>query len=275
LTRYRGPSRKRSWPFGVECMASYGVRMSKTLLLFVLLAGVAAAQSDSLPPPVTTNSHPESSNASHFRMAPGIFIWAEFSKPLDARKNRAGDPVEAKTSVDLLAQGKVVLPRNTKVLGHVTAVKPRTKDSPASYIAITLDRLVLEDGQELPVRLVVQAMAGPLRSLFNGKDSTDEPSTILPPVGTSGVRATSMGNPALGQIPGRQYPAREQGHSETVLMSTPGSNRRAFSVLGTASQGAVGLGDICLTSVDRIATISSSTQNLHVYSLSQLLLKTQ
>lgn len=249
--------------------------MPKTLLLVVLLAGVAASQSLSVPLPATSNSHTESSDAPPFRIAPGTFIWAEFSKSLDARKNRAGDLVEAKTSVDLLAQGKVLIPRNTKVLGHVTAAKPRTKDSPASYIAITLDRLVLEDGQELRVQLAVQAMAGPLRSLFDGKDATEEPSTVLPPVGTSGVRATTMGNPALGQIPGRQYPARGQNHSETVLTSIPGSNRRIFSALGPASQGAVGLSGTSLTSVDRIATISSSTENLHVYSLSQLLLKTQ
>jgi hypothetical protein len=183
--------------------------------------------------------------------------------------------VEAKTVVDLLAQGKVILPRNTKVLGHITAVKPRTKDSPVSYIAITLDRLVLESGQEMPVQLVVQAMAGPLHSLFDGKESTDEQSAVLPPVGTSGIRATSMGNPDLGQMPGRQYPARGQSHSETPLTSIAGSNPRIFSALGPASQGAVGLSGTSLTSVDRIATISSSTQNLHVYSLSQLLLKTQ
>jgi hypothetical protein len=249
--------------------------MPKTLLLIVLLAGVAASQSLSVPLPATTNSHTESSNAPPFRIAPGTLIWAEFSKSLDASRNRAGDLVEAKTSVDLLAQGKVVLPRNTKVLGHVAAVKPRTKDSPESYIAITLDRLVLEDGRELGVQLVVQAIAGPLRSLFDGKDSTEEPSSVLPPVGTSGVRATTMGDPQLGQIPGRQYPARAQNHSETVLTSIPGSNRRIFSALGPASQGAIGLSGTSLTSVDRIATISSSTQNLHLYSLSQLLLKTQ
>jgi hypothetical protein len=249
--------------------------MPKTMLLVVLLAGLAAAQSVSAPPPATANSHTEPSNAPIFRIAPGTFIWAEFSKSLDAGKNRVGDPVEAKTVVDLLAQGKVVLPRNTKVLGHITAVKPRTKDSPASYIAITLDRLVLEDGKELPVQLVVQAMAGPLRSLFDGKDSAEEAATILPPVGTSGVRATAMGNPELGQLPGKQYPARGQSHSETPLTSISGSNRRIFSALGPASQGAVGLSGTSLTSVDRIATISSNTQNLHVYSLSQLLLKTQ
>ncbi len=249
--------------------------MPKTMLLMVLLAGLATAQSVSAPPLATANSQTETSNAAPFRIASGTFIWAEFSKSLDAGKNRAGDPVEAKTVVDLLAQGKVVLPRNTRVLGHITAVKPHTKDSPASYIAITLDRLVLEDGHELQVQLAVQAMAGPLHSLFDGKDSSDEATTILPPVGTSGVRATATGHAELGQLPGKQYPVRGQGHSETPLTSIASPHRKIFSALGPASQGAIGLSGTSLTSVDQIATISSSTQNLHVYSLSQLLLKTQ
>jgi hypothetical protein len=244
-------------------------------IVILILAGTAAAQSVAVPQPATTNSHMESSSASSFRIAPGTYIWAEFSKSLDARRNRAGDPVEAKTSVDLLAEGKITLPRNTKILGHVTATKPRTKHSPDSYVAITLDHLVLADGQEVPVQMVVQAVGGPLHSLFDGKDSTEDLSTALPPVGTSAPRATTMGNPALGQIPGRVYPARGQNQSATVLASIPGSGSRYFPALGSASQGAVGLRGISLTSVDRVATISSSTQNLHVDSESQLLLKTQ
>ena len=248
--------------------------MLKILLPAILLGALVAAQSVAGPAQVTANSHTESLNPQPFRIAPDTFIWAEISKSLDARRNRVGDPVEAKTSVDLLAQGKVVLPRNTKVLGQVTAVKPRTKQSPASYIALTFDHLVLGDGQELQVELVLQAIAGPLHSLYQGKDSSEEIGGVLPPVGTSAPRATTMGNTELGQIPGRQYPARSSNPSETVLRSIPGSPR-VFSALGPLSQGAVGLKGVLLTSVDRVTTISSNTQNLHIDGESQLLLKTR
>jgi hypothetical protein len=86
------------------------------------------------------------------------------------------------------------------VLGHVTAAKPRTKDSPDSFIAIRLDRFVLRNGQEVPVTIVVQALSGPLQSFFNSKSSTEELSTALPPIGTSTTRATTLGDPSLGQI---------------------------------------------------------------------------
>ena len=58
-------------------------------------------------------------------------------------------------------------------------------------------------------------------------------------------------------------------------MSTPTSGPAKASVLDPASQGAIGLNGISLTSNDRVATISSNTQNLHIDSEDQLLLKTQ
>jgi len=239
--------------------------MAKVVVAVILLAVSAATQS----------AAPELANAPAVRIAPGTLIWAEFTKSLDAKKNRVGDPVEAKTSVDLLAQGKIVLPRNTKVLGHVTAAKPYTKDSPESFVAITLDHLVLGNGQEVPLAIVVQALSGPVNSFFNSKNSSEELSTALRPIGTSTPRATTLGDPSLGQIPGRQYPARSTNPSETVLTSVPGSDPTKISVLDPASQGAIGLKGISLTSSDRVATISSSTQNLHIDSEDQLLLKTQ
>ncbi len=249
--------------------------MLKTLVAIMILIGVAAAQSVAVRSPAITDSHTESSNAPGFRIAPGTLIWAEFTKSLDARRSQAGDPVEAKTSVDLLAGGKIVLPRNTKVLGHVTAAKPRTKVSPQSFIAITLDRLVLGNGQELPISMVVQALGGPLHSFFNRKDSTEGTSLALPAIGAPAPRATTMGNPALGQIPGRVYPARSSNPSETVLTPTPGSGTASVAVLDPGSQGVTGLKGISLTGDGQVATFSSSSQNLHIDSEDQLLLKTQ
>jgi len=266
--RCRGNSRRPSsseWSVVRSKMWSSEIAMPKVVLMVVLFGLVAAAQS----------AAPESPNVPAVRIALATLIWAKFTKSLDARRDRAGDPVEAKTSVDLLAGGKIVLPRNTKVLGHVTAAKPRTKDSPDSFIAIRLDRFVLRNGQEVPVTIVVQALSGPLQSFFNSKSSTEELSTALPPIGTSTTRATTLGDPSLGQIPGRQYPARSTNPSETVLTSVPGSGPTKVPVLDPASQGAIGLKGISLTSNDRVATISSSTQNLHIDSEDQLLLKTQ
>lgn len=50
----------------------------------------------------------------------GTIIPAALSKSVDAKKAKPGDKIEARITMDLLCNGKVVTPRDTKVIGHVT-----------------------------------------------------------------------------------------------------------------------------------------------------------
>ena len=95
--------------------------------------------------------------------ASGTLLSVELSKSLDAKKAKANDRVEARTATDLLAHGHIVVPRNTKIVGHVTEAKAHSKASPDSTIGITFDRMLLKDGREVPLQLTVQAIARPLQ----------------------------------------------------------------------------------------------------------------
>src|SRR5258708_34093262 len=66
--------------------------------------------------------------------------------------------------MDLLSHGQVVIPRDTKVIGHVTEAKPHSKESPESSGGLSFDRISLKDGRELPMRSSVQAIGRPLNS---------------------------------------------------------------------------------------------------------------
>ncbi len=93
----------------------------------ILLAATGFAQSlHSRHPRATTTAQAPA------QFAPGTVIPAELSKSVDAKKLKAGDQIEAKTAADMLSDGKIVMPRNTKVLGHVTSAKAHSKDSPDS-----------------------------------------------------------------------------------------------------------------------------------------------
>ncbi len=96
-------------------------------------------------------------------LAPGTLLAVELSKSLDARKTKANDRVEARTASDILAHGRIVVPRNTKIVGHVTEAKAHSKDSPDSKVGVTFDRMLLKDGREVPLQLAVQAIARPLQ----------------------------------------------------------------------------------------------------------------
>src|SRR5438132_3961940 len=117
------------------------------LAVIVLLTGVAMSQT---PAPDQANSA---------QIAPGTPIPAELAKSLDAHKNKPGDPVNAKVVQDLLSNGKVVIPRDTKIIGHVTEATPKGKGEPGSTLGVAFDKMILKGGRELPFTATIQALA--------------------------------------------------------------------------------------------------------------------
>jgi hypothetical protein len=83
-------------------------------------------------------------------------------KQLDAKKSKVGDEVTAKVMRDVKAGDKVVISKNSKLVGHLTDVKPKSKDQPQSVVTIAFERAVLKDGGELPITATIQALAKPL-----------------------------------------------------------------------------------------------------------------
>jgi hypothetical protein len=110
----------------------------------------------------------------------GTTIPAMLDKWVDAQKSKVGDAVVAETTEPVKDAGQVVIPKGSKILGHVTEVKSRSSDDPNSVLGISFERVTLKKGGELPLRLTIQAIA-PDRS----------PSGSLPPMsGTMPVDST-------------------------------------------------------------------------------------
>lgn len=62
------------------------------------------------------------------RIAPGSVIPVQLTKTIDAKKAKTGEEVVAKVTQDLKTQtGEVLVPKDTKVIGHVTEAQPRNK----------------------------------------------------------------------------------------------------------------------------------------------------
>src|SRR4029077_7694826 len=110
----------------------------------------------------------------------GTIIPAALSKSVDAKKAKPGDKIEAKITMDLLSNGKDVIPRDTKVIGHVTEATPRTKESPNSRVGLSFDRISLKDGRELSIRAAIQAMGPSLNT------------AVAPGIDQLGQRPTGM-----------------------------------------------------------------------------------
>jgi hypothetical protein len=107
----------------------------------------------------------DTSSTGYFRPGAGTFIVAEISKPLDAGKLKVGDTVECVLFQDLLYKGKIVVPRKSKALGHLTEVVRSSKGHPESHLGLVFDKLVLPGKKELPFQYpaIIAALAAPIR----------------------------------------------------------------------------------------------------------------
>src|SRR6202035_5447701 len=89
----------------------------------------------------------------------GSAINAELSAPIDSKKAKPGDPGAARTTEPTKSNGKTVIPKGSKLVGHVTQASARGKGDSESALGIVFDKAILKNGQEVPVNVAIQAIA--------------------------------------------------------------------------------------------------------------------
>ncbi len=253
------------------------VIMRKLFLSPVILAAVALscisttwAQVSPQPAPSPVQnaaSTPQKPALPSDTLPPGTVLSVELSKSLDAKKSKADAKVEARTAVDLLVHGKIVVPRNAKIVGHVTEAKAHSKASPGSLVGITFDRMLLKDGREVPLQATVQAIARPLQ--LNSLGSESNPAGDMAS-GMPGQRPASAGDSTAPTIPPK-YPT-------STIPEPPGlnaPNTSTISPLAPTSRGVVGIRDLSLETSGAVSVLTSSTGNVHLESGTQLMLRVQ
>jgi hypothetical protein len=85
---------------------------------------------------------------------------AQLDKTIDAKKAKQGDPVTAKLVADVQIPDGQPLPKNTVLEGHVDQVTASEHKSD-STVVVTFDKAKLKDGQEVPIKATILAMAAP------------------------------------------------------------------------------------------------------------------
>lgn len=240
------------------------------------LAQVASEPVPVNPPSAGSPAHAEETAAqpaSASELAAGTIISGELSKSLDARKVKANARVEAKTAMDLLSHGQILVPRNTKIIGHVTVAKARSKTSPDSMVGITFDRLLMKDGREVPLQVAVQAIGRPLQlgpSLMGNMSSAENGARM--PAGIPGPQ-TQMGGAPPSDL---SYPYPNGGAPGAGLPPDPVTlGGSTVSPLSSASRGVVGIKGLSLETSGQASVVSSNTDNVHLESGTQLILRVQ
>src|ERR1700730_4901788 len=208
----------------------------------------------------------------------GSSIHATLEKPVDARKNKPGDQVVAKTNEDVMSEGKVVIPRGSKIVGHVTEVKARGKGQAESAVSVVFDRAVLKDGSEAPLSLAVQAVGSGAPSA-QAEDDSLMSSGNAAATGTVNGAASGMTRTGGGLVGGvRSTSGSLVNTAGSVGGATVITATGASSSLNSTSQGVVGIRGLSLASSASSATsgtFTSRDSNVHLDSGTQMILSVQ
>jgi len=119
-------------------------------------------QTDSQPRAATDAAAPQTSQTSpKTAQVQAASLSAELTKGIDSKKAKVGDPVNAKTTTDAKLPDGTDLPKGTKLVGNVVEVKAKSKEENNSHLVLALNRAVLKDGHEMPIRAAVTSMTAP------------------------------------------------------------------------------------------------------------------
>lgn len=158
----------------------------------------------------------------------GTTFEAQLTKSLDAKKNKPGDRVEAKAAKDVKSNGEVVVPKNSKLIGRVTEAKARGEGQSESALGIVFEKAVTKDGREIPLNVVIQAVAASRSALA----AQSGPADLMGSADATGSAAGSArGGTSRGGLVG--------GVASTVG-STAGAATSAAGGVGQTAGGAVG-----------------------------------
>ena len=224
-------------------------------------------------------------------LSSGTTLQAELSKSLDAKKAKPGDEVTAKLTQDVKENGRVVLHKGSKLVGHVTEAQAKSKENAESKLGVVFDKAVLKGGEEMAFNGVIQAVAPPVQgtlsvvgdensSLGGGMGSGSSMggghSGGVAPIGSVTSAAGSTVNSATGAV----------GNTAGTVTNSTGAvngavNRTAGvaanGALNSAAHGVVGMQGVELNSAAagnaQGSVISSASRNVKLDGGTQMILQ--
>jgi hypothetical protein len=149
-----------------------------------------------------TNAPPSTSAA---QLSPVI---GELVDRLDTKTAKTGDTVVLKTKSEVTTVDGTNIPKGSKLIGHVTGVKPSGPENPNSQVALQFDHAQLKSGQSVAIHSEIQSIA-PSDSATSG----NSPSAMASAPGTAPAGGAPAGstNPAGRSASGMTEPQASGG----------------------------------------------------------------
>jgi Bacterial conjugation TrbI-like protein len=132
-------------------------RVVGTALLTIMFAGASMSQTGNrTDEPATTVS---AAPAITIPLSAGTAINASLVNAVDSSRSKPGDPVTAIVNESVTYQRSVLLPKGSKIVGHV--VRTGGDSDNTSALFVEFDRVTLPNGQEAALNAGIQALAPP------------------------------------------------------------------------------------------------------------------
>lgn len=214
-------------------------------------------------------------------LSAGTTVSAVLAKPIDSHKCKPGDEVIAAASEDVKADGKVVVKKGSKLIGHVTEASAKGEGEANSSLGLMFDRAVLKNGQQVQMNSVVQAIAAARTPPMSMESDTEAmTSGSIAPAGGSG-RAGLLGGVGSTAGAATGAVANVGGSATGALNSTVGSTAHVGNglsgALNSSSSGVVGMKGLSLVTGAANSTqgsvITSSGKSVHLDSGTQMMLR--
>ena len=212
--------------------------------------------------------------ANSLKIAAGSVIPVELAKTVDAKKAKTGDEVVATVTQDVKTNsGEVLMPKDTKVIGHVTEAQARNKEQKQSELGIAFDHAVVK-GDQMQLPMSIQAVIAPQTNNpeAGSPDQGPSPGPGIAASGSVGGRPGSMGGGSAQPQSGRQnYP--EGGASET------GTQTAARPPITANTQGVIGMSNVKLETASENSpqgsVLTSEKNNVKIEKGTMMLLRVQ
>jgi hypothetical protein len=163
--------------------------------------------------PGTAASAPGAANSPEANTADLRPVSGQLVSKLDTKNAKNGDEVVVKTTDKATMGSGVVIPKGSKIMGHVTDVQAHDGSNPNSKVAIQFDQAEIKDGQTMPIKVVIQGVEpapgsdAAQSSPFATGSAPSAPATQS----GSGSAAPSGSSPSGGSSPSYSNPAPTQG----------------------------------------------------------------
>lgn len=140
-------------------------------------------------------------------------VIGELEKKIDTKNAKPGDPVIVKTTEQATTADGTVIPKGSRIVGHVTNVQAHSKTTPNARLTIQFDQAEIKGGQSLPIRTLLVSVAPP-------------PTTVHPTdtLNSPGMGSTPMPSPSAAGAPG--------GAPGSSAAAAPGSGAQATPPAG-------------------------------------------